>query len=74
MFSIKKSPFNEFDLLSDKTIEIFGTSNETKMQFMGWIISARKINKLLEKTLILIILDWLSIIKKYWFDIHARKN
>ena len=33
------TPLSALDLLSDKTIEILGTSSETKMQFIGCIIS-----------------------------------
>ena len=36
------TPLSALDLLSDKTIEILGTSSETKMQFIGSIISAKR--------------------------------
>ena len=35
-------PLRALDLLSDKTIEILGTSSETKTQFIGCIISTKR--------------------------------
>ena len=42
-------PFNEFDLLSFKIIEILGTSSEVKMHFMGWLISAKRKYKIMKQ-------------------------
>ena len=35
-------PLRALDLLSDKTIEILGTSSESKMRFIGYIISPKR--------------------------------
>ena len=43
------NPFNEFDLRSFKIIEILGTSSEVKKHCMGWLISAKKKYKIMEK-------------------------
>ena len=42
------NPFNEFDLLSFKIIEILGTSSEIKKHCMGWLISAKKKYKIIK--------------------------
>ena len=41
-------PFNEFDLRSFKIIEILGTSSEIKTQFIGWLISAKNMYKIMK--------------------------
>ena len=42
-------PFNEFDFLSFKIIEILGTSSEIKKHCMGWLISVKKKYKIIKK-------------------------
>ena len=42
-------PFNAFDLRSFKIIEILGTSSEIKKHCMGWLISAKKKCKIVNK-------------------------
>ena len=59
-------PFNEFDLLSFKTIVILGTSSELKKHCIGWLISAKKRYKIMRK-LNIFILKQLSKTKESYF-------
>ncbi len=49
MFFEEMDPFNAFDLRSFKIIEILGTSSEIKKHCIGWLISAKKRNKIMKK-------------------------
>ena len=42
------NPFNDFDLLSFKIIEILGTSSEIKKHCIGRLISAKKKYKIMK--------------------------
>ncbi len=44
-------PFNEFDVLSFKIIEIPGTSSEIKKHCMGLLISAKNKYKIYKETI-----------------------
>ena len=67
-------PFNEFDRLSFKIIEILGTSFEIKKHCIGWLISAKKKYKIIKRIIEFFYFKTISRNKKVASSLVVDRN